>query len=175
MTPPRKIAAGVTAAAGALVLALPGVAGATAGQHNFEQSYPVASKLCATVAKGGGPAKLRANAATVLADCATLQNNFNTSRASVIATEAAIGAALTTDTATRRALCTSKPSHPVRCANARLRSQRLHRRLGKQKLVAARAYWRTLEANRAAFWAQIHALPGGKKLAGDKPIPEQNS
>lgn len=111
----------------------------------------------------------------VLADCTTLQNNFNVARTSVIATEAAIATALATDTTSRRALCTSKPSHPIRCNNARLKSQRVHRRLGRQKLAAARAYWRTLELNRAAFWAEIHALPGGKHLAADKPIPEQNN
>jgi hypothetical protein len=175
MTPPRQIAAAAAAAAGTLVLAFPGVAGATAGAHNFEQSYPVASKLCVTVAKGGGPAKLRANAAMVLADCTTLQNEFNTARASVIATEAAIASALTTDLTTRRALCTSKPAHPIRCNNARRHSQHLHRRLGKQKLAAARAYWRTIEAFRAQFWAEIKALPGGKDLAPDKPIPVQDN
>lgn len=175
MTPPRHLAAGIAAAASAVVLAVPSVAGAAhAGEHNFEQSYPVASKLCANVAKGGGPKRLLSSAATVLADCTVLQNNFNAARASVLATEAAISSALVSDTAVRRAVCGSKPAHPLRCANARRRTHRLRVRLAHQKLVAARAYWRTLEVNRAVFWSEIRALPGGKSLAPDKPIPEQN-
>jgi hypothetical protein len=159
-----------------VVLAFPGVAGAApAGTHNFEQSFPVASKLCANVAKGGGPKRLRSSAAAVLADCTVLQNNFNASRASVIATEAAIASALAADKAARQVACVGKPTtHPVQCGLARRQSKLLRHRLGRQKFVAARAYWRTLEADRAAFWAEIRALPGGKGLAPDKPIPLQN-
>lgn len=177
MTPPRHLAAGFAAAASTLVLAFPGVAGAAhhAGEHNFEQSFPVASKLCANVANGGGPKRLRSSAAAVLADCTVLQNNFNASRASVIATEAAIASALAADKAASKAACIGKPTHPVQCGLARRQSKILRHRLGREKFFAARAYWRTLEADRAAFWAEIRALPGGKGLAPDKPIPLQNN
>jgi hypothetical protein len=171
---PHKIAAGVAAAAGALALALPGAAGATAGAHNFEQSYPVASKLCAEVAKGGGPARLHAAAATVLADCATLQNSFNAARQNVLTTEAAIANTLAIDSAALKAACVSKPAHPLRCAKDHTKSKLLHRRLGRQKLNAARAYWHEIEAFRAQFWSEVKTLPGGKELKPDAPIPVQN-
>jgi len=176
MTRPRKIAAAVATAASATMLALPGAAGAAhAGEHNFEQTYPVASKLCAEIAKGAGPKRLRSSAAAVLADCTVLENNFNADRTAIVATEVAIANAVATDNLARKTVCTSTPAHPLRCATARKKTQRLHRRLARQKLFAARAYWRMVEANRAAFWDEIRALPGGKGIAPDKPIAEQNN
>lgn len=176
MALPKKLAGAFAATALVAAFAVPGVASAAhAGEKGFTEIYPRASQVCTTVAHGGGSKRLRANAAAVLADCAALENGFNSARASVLATDAALTAARVNDVALRRAACKTTPAHPVSCAHAWARTHRALARLSRQRIAAAETYWRLLEVNRRVFWHSLHLLPGGKDLHEDSPIPQLTS
>jgi hypothetical protein len=168
----RIRAAALTAAC---TLGICSAAAANAGQRSFEQTYPIASKLCAKVAKGDGPKRLRSSAAKVLADCETLQASFKANRLAVISTDTSIAAARTAEHASVLSACGGTLVHKPSCSHARRKGHKVIEGLEAQRVHAARGYYKATEAARRAFWAQIHALPGGAKLRADNPIPVQNS
>src|SRR5438067_2238412 len=86
-------------------------AGALAGKRSFAQTYPLASKLCADIARGAGPKHLRRSPARVLGDCSTLQGSFLAARANVLAAEASIGAQIAAQHAAAALACNAQPSH----------------------------------------------------------------
>src|SRR5712691_664568 len=107
------VAVAATALAGA------GPAGATTAPATFQHVYPAASKLCAAVAKGEGPVKLRPSAASVLADCTTLESGFNTANAAKLAALPPIETALATARSTTAAACPTPHTHAALCLKTR--------------------------------------------------------
>jgi hypothetical protein len=173
MTPPRFAgAAAALATAGSLVFT--GVAAANAGQKTFAQTYPRASELCAHVTAGGGPKRLRRSAPLVLADCATLQNGFTAAQAGVLAGDASLAASRATLRSSTRSTCVGAGTHSTACKRARHKRDRMLDGLAKQRVLLAHAYFRTVEADRLAFWNAIRALPGGREVREDARIPEQS-
>jgi hypothetical protein len=173
MTTPIRVGR-VVAAAVALTLALSGVASANAGKRTFQQTYPLASKLCANVEAGKGPKRLRKSSAQVLADCGALQTSFTAARTAVLSTFASIASARATERASVNTACAGKLAHRASCEHARKKSRSVFDALNREHIHAARAYFAAAEAARRTFWTSIHALPGGADVHADAKIPEQN-
>jgi len=172
-----RIYGGIAAAVVVGALGFPGAAGAHrlhAGELTFKETYPLASRMCARVAAGSGPAHLRPFAAQVAADCATLQAQFNSANTTVLAAFASIKAARAAERAAARAACPRVHPHVLGCSRARKQQHLMDLQLFQQHRAAALTYWHSVEAARRAFWAAIHALPGGHPLHADKPIPPQD-
>jgi hypothetical protein len=173
MTSPIRLG-GAAALALTATLGLTSVAGASAGAKSFEKTYPVASRLCANIAKGAGPKRLRKSATQVLADCTSLQSSFNAAGATVLSTDASIASARAAEHALTKARCAGKLEHRQSCVLARHRAVKVLAALERQRIHAARAYYAAVESARRSFWTAIHMLPGGGGLHADAPIPEQS-
>jgi hypothetical protein len=175
MTPPIRLGGVVAAAATAATLAFAGTASAAAGSQSFPQTYPIASRLCANVAQGGGPKRLRPAAAQVLAQCNALQSQFNSARAAVLAAETSSAHAISSQRAAIRASCGGRHPHRAACRQLRHNERRTLSGLVAQRIAAVHGYFRTLEAARRNFWTAIHVLRGGRELREDRPIRVQDS
>src|ERR1700716_2224861 len=97
MTPTIRFAGVAAVLAATVTLALPAVAGAKAGDRTFQQTYPVASQLCAKVAAGKEGKRLKRFATQVLADCSALQSGFTAAQSTVLAARAALTAQIAAD------------------------------------------------------------------------------
>jgi hypothetical protein len=172
MTLPTRLLGAVAVAATTASLAIPGVASAKAGDKTFQQTYPLASKVCANVAAGKAK-RLQKFAPQVLADCAALQNGFTAAQAMVLAARAAIEPQLAADRAALTAACPKPPAKRPLCRHARETDEPAIAVLARQQHHAARRYFRKIEANRRKFWRAIRALPGEGHAHEDAPIAEQ--
>jgi hypothetical protein len=166
---------GVAAIAVAATLGLSATAGATAGKLSFQQTYPIASQLCAKIAAGKGPKRLRKSSPQVLTDCGALQSSFDTARAAVLAAEASIASARAAEHAVTKAACAGTLANSASCTKTRRTVHKALEALDRQRSRAAHAYYAAAEAARRTFWAAIQALPGGKGLHADAPIHQQSS
>jgi hypothetical protein len=175
MTRTSRFLGAVAAVATASTLGFAGVAGASAGQRTYQQTYPRASSLCAAVLGGAGPKRLRPVVAQVLADCTTLQNGFNAAQAAVLAADASIAATLAAQRTTVKGLCAGLKPHTVACHRARHKEKHMAGVMAHRRIHLAQVYYKTIEANRRAFWREIDALPGGANVRADLPIPVQSS
>jgi hypothetical protein len=151
-------------AGAAAALAGASSAGALPAPVTFQHVYPAASKLCAKVAKGGGPVKLRPSATSVLADCATLESGFNTALAAELAALPPIETALAAARSTTATACPTPHSKAALCLKTRHTEHPVIATLEKQRHSVTRAYRTTVETNRLAFWHAIQALPGGANI-----------
>jgi hypothetical protein len=175
MSTTTRLSGSIAAATIAATLAVTGTAGAKAGERTFHQTYPVASQLCAKVAVGKGPKRLRPFAAQVATDCATLSSGFSAAQSAVLAAQASFASGLAADRAAIAAVCTPPvKNHPL-CRSTRRSEQAAIAALRREHTAAVRLYYTTIEANRHTFWAAIHSLPGGRSVHADKPIPQQSS
>jgi hypothetical protein len=174
MTPSKRIAAAVAVAAGALALALPGSAFATPkpGSLTFQQTFPLASGVCAKVAAGTENKHLAKFAVQVTADCAALEATFTQNHALVLAARTAILPTLTADRAAVHAACPNPKARPIllACKQAHKTNDAAIRSLVAQLHLAYHTYFKSIEAARGAFWSAIHALPGEKHVHADIPI-----
>ena len=175
MTSTSRFTGALAAVATVATLGITGVASASAGHRTLQKTYPRASSLCAAVAQGAGPKRLRRSAAPVLADCATLENGFNAAQAAVLAADASIAGTIVAERATVTVLCAGPRPHPVACRHARRKEERMVDGLARRRIHVAHVYYLTIEANRRIFWTAVGALPGGAKLLADSPIPLQSS
>jgi hypothetical protein len=170
-----RLSGSIAALSIAATLAITATADAKAGERTYQQTYPVASQLCANVAAGKGPKRLRPYAAQVLADCATLSAGFSSAQSAVLAAQASFASGLAADKAAIAAVCTPPvKNHPL-CRSTRRNENAAIRALRREHTAAVHLYYTTVEANRRTFWAAIHSLPGGKGIPADKPIPQQSS
>jgi hypothetical protein len=171
MTPPARFSGTIAALSIAAALALPAAANAKAGDRNFQQTFPVASRLCAEIAQGVDHKRLRRFAARILADCGKLEVRFNAARAAVLAADASIASERANAHAATLPACAGTALHSDACREALHREHVMDIALNHQATHAARTYYRTVEAARLAFWHAIRALPGGQRLREDRPIP----
>jgi hypothetical protein len=170
MTPSTRIL-GALAASSALALSAPGVAGAAPpGSLTFEQTFPLASRLCAKVAAGTENKHLKANAAAATADCTTLQSTFTTAHSTVLATRAAILPTLAADRAALKAACPTPKDVKAICRKAHKADDAAIVSLLHQLRAARHSYYRSIESARKQFWAEIKSLRGEKHIKADKPI-----
>jgi hypothetical protein len=175
---PKRLLGAVAVASTTVALALPAFAGATvhAGERSFPQTFPVASHLCTEVAAGKRK-HLASVSAAVAADCATLQSNFTAAQTAVVTTRTTIRAQIAADKSTIAAAC-PKPTNNVQpaCLNTRHAQNIAIAALRSQMLAAVHLYYKTIESDRRAFWAEIKALRPARHLhlVPDKPIKQQN-
>lgn len=168
MLKPSRIAACLTAVLACLAGAP--AAGAHAGERSLQQTFPLASRLCAQVARGEGPRRLRGSAPAVDSACAQLQSSFAAAQNAVLLPERPLIARLAAQEIRTRAVCSHRPFRAQLCARARARRRNIEARLERERRLRARSYYAAVEADRAAFWATIHALPGGATVVADRPI-----
>jgi hypothetical protein len=173
---PSRIA-GVTATAATLAtLALPGVAGAAAGDKTFPQTFPLASSLCARVTAGVERKSLKPSAAQVLADCSTLQSTFTSAQSTVLAARGTIAPQVAADHAAIAAACPAPANPPsATCVQTRKIEKAALDALQSQRIAAAMTYYHAIDAARHHFWAAIRTLPGEHRVRADPPVPVQTS
>ena len=95
----------------------------------------------------------------------TVATTRTTVRAQIAADKAAITAACPTPAST---------THTA-CVNARHTEGLAIKALHSQLLIAVHTYYKTVEADRRAFWAEIKAVRPLHHAAADKPIKVENS
>jgi hypothetical protein len=174
MTLRRRLLGAAAVSACAISLAVPALAGAAtpkAGEKTFQQTYPLASKLCASVVAGTEGKHLKRFATQILADCTTLQTAFTAAQSTVLAARTTLTAQITADRAVVTTACPTPKDTAVLCLQTRSQENKAIAALRAQRLLAVRHYYKTVEANRAAFWHAIRALPGEGHAHADQPIP----
>lgn len=174
MTLPKRLICAVALAATMASLAAPAMASVKAGDKTFQQTYPLASRICSEVVAGKHK-HLQRFRSRVLADCALLESGFTAAQSIVLATRASVTAAIAADQATLAVACPAPLADLQPCRSTRRAERLAIGALHRQQVLAARRYYRTIEANRHRFWTAIHALPGGHSLRADTPIPQLNS
>jgi hypothetical protein len=174
MTLPSRLLGAAAVAATTASLAVPGVAGAKAGDSTLQQTYPVASRVCANVAAGKARKRLQRFAPQVLADCSALQTAFTAAQSAVLAARASIEAQAAADRAALAAACPASIAGKPPCPSKRAQEQDALAALHRLQVQAARRYWRAVEAGRHRFWHAIRALPGEHHARADTPIAELN-
>ncbi|HTB71562.1 MAG TPA: hypothetical protein VK707_11310 [Solirubrobacteraceae bacterium] len=173
ISPVRSLAA-VAALAATLALSISAAAAARAGDRSFQQTYPIASPLCARVAANSEGKRLKRFAPRVNVDCSALQGSFAAAQASVLAVRQTLTPQLSADRAVIAAACPPGPrSHA--CRQAHHADDPAIDTLAHQLQVAARNYYRAIELARQRFWNAIHALPPTRHLRADAPIPDLSS
>jgi hypothetical protein len=174
MTPSRII--GTAAATAALAtVGLTGVAGAAAGDKTFQQTFPVASNLCAKVTAGTEGRRLKLHATEVLADCTALQSAFTTAQTTVLAARAALAPQIAAEHAAIRTACPLPTTQTPACHSARKLDSAALKVLHAQKVLASRHYYSSIEEARKRFWSAIKAFPGERHIKGDVPVPIANT
>lgn len=176
-TMPKRLLGVAAIAAMTAALMLPSAAGAAikAGDKTFQQTFPVASRLCTEVAAGKRKHLVSVSAA-VLANCSTLQGNFTTGQTAVLTARTTITTQISADRAAIHAACPT-PADELKpaCVSARHSNSAAIKTLRIQLLAATHVYYKTIETDRRAFWAAIKVLRPARHLAPDKPIKVQNS
>jgi hypothetical protein len=153
-------------ALGALaLLVLPAAASARPGQRSFNQTFPVASRLCTNIAHGGGPTKLRPLSGQVTALCTTLVTSFTTAQAAYFTTVTPIKQQVIALRAQTHEACATRPS--ATCRAARQQARTTLAALRTQVRTAASTYRTSIQTARRTFWNAIHALRGGAGIAPD--------
>jgi len=173
MTLPKRLTGAVALAASTASLATPAMATVRAGDHTFQQTYPVASRVCTEVVAGKRK-HLQHFRARVLADCALLESGFIAAQSTVLAARAAITAAIAADRAAITTACPPPSAGRPACESTRASEQLAIKALQRQQVQAAHRFYLTIETNRRRFWSAIRALPGERHLHGDTPIAQQN-
>jgi hypothetical protein len=174
MTLPRRLLGAVAVSASAAALAMPGMAGAStpkAGEKTFQQTYPLASKVCANVAAGTESKHLKKFAAQLTADCTALQTAFTAAQTVVVAARTTLTAQITADRAAITTACPTPKDQAPPCQSTRATQDAAINALRHQRLLAVRHYYKTIEASRAAFWKVFRGLPGEGHVHADTPIP----
>ena len=156
-----------------VALAVPALAQAKPLHRGFNQTFPVASRLCNHAANGKLPKALQSSSTQVLAACATLRTSFTNAQNTWSTT---VGPLQQQGLAALKALRqTCKAAHqahtPKVCRQARRATRVTMHGLVKQVIAANQAFHQSVDAARQAFWATIHGLKGGASQPTDATTP----
>lgn len=151
------------------LLVLPAAAVARPGQRGFDRTFPHASKLCAHVANGRGPAKLRPASGQVNALCATLRSSFTTAQNTYFTATTPLRQQATALIAKTRATCKATPG-PT-CKQARAAAKVTLAGLRAQVRTAATTYRTSIQSARTTFWNAVKQLRGASKITADTVTP----
>jgi hypothetical protein len=174
MTLRRGLLGAVAVSASAISLAAAPVAGAAspkAGEKTFQQTYPLATKICAGVAAGTENKHLKRFARQILANCTALQSAFTAAESTVVAARTTLTAQIMADRAVVGTACPKPKGTAPLCLQTRSQQSKAIATLRAQRLLAVRQYYKTVEANRATFWKAFRSLPGEGHVHADQPIP----
>ena len=142
-------------------LAVSSSALARAGDRSVDQTYPVATALCARAHADTLPPKLALHASAVISACDTLVNAFAPLQSTVDAAEAAFLTTVSQQKALVAAACTRPVSDHTACRTARDTKTTTITAAATTRLAAATSYRTAIEANRTTFWATIESLRSG--------------
>jgi hypothetical protein len=156
---------GLAVGALALLILPAGAASAKPGKRSLNQTYPVASRLCANVAAGAGPRKLRADKTQVAALCSTLTTSFTTAQTAYFNTVTPIEQQVIALRAHVKQACATRPS--TTCKTARQQAKTTLAGLRAQVRTAASTYRTSVRTARQTFWNAIHTLRGGTGITPD--------
>jgi hypothetical protein len=163
----------LVAAVFCVALAVPAIGQAKPLHRGFNQTFPVASRLCNHAANGKLPKVLQSSSTQVLAACSTLRTSFtdaqNTWSTTVGPLKTQAFAALQTARQTCRQ---AHQAHTPGVCKAAIKTARqtIHG-LVQQVRTANQAYHASVDAARQAFWATIHGLKGGATQPTDATTP----
>jgi hypothetical protein len=152
-----------------VLLCLPAVASARPGQRSFDQTFPVASRLCTNVAAGRGPTRLRPDASQVAGLCSTLETSFTTTQTAYFNTVTPLRQQALALVAQTREACATRPS--ATCKSTRKANRATLAGLRGQVRTAGTTYRTAIEAARKTFWSAIHAIPGASGITADTGTP----
>ncbi|MGD0198136.1 MAG: hypothetical protein ABSC56_09565 [Solirubrobacteraceae bacterium] len=141
-------------------LALAGAANAAvAGTQTFDQTYPVASALCAKAPAGTLPKRLEENKAAVITACNTLQDAFGPLQSAVTSAEQQYSSTVASEQAKVHAVCppTTAAGRPA-CRSARQAALAADGAARSTRRAAVLTYHGSVETNREAFWTTISNL-----------------
>jgi hypothetical protein len=150
----------IAVAVAAASLAASSTAFARAGDRTVDQTYPVATALCAKAHSAMLPPRLAPQASAVIAACDTLENAFPPLVATVDAAEAQYLSAVSAQKGQITATCTRPVSDHAACRSARLSARAAIITAHGTELEAVVAFHTAVEANRATFWTTVQALRG---------------
>jgi hypothetical protein len=155
----------LVAAVFCVALAVPAIGQAKPLHRGFNQTFPVASRLCNHAANGKLP-KLLQGSSTLRTSFTDAQNTWSTT-VGPLKTQAF--AALKTARQTCRQ---AHQAHTPGVCKAAIKTARqtIHG-LIQQVRTANQAYHASVEAARQAFWATIHGLKGGASQPTDATTP----
>ncbi len=151
------------------LLVLPAIASARPGQRSFNQTFPIASKLCTNIANGAGPVKLRVDAPQIKVLCATLLSSFTNAESTYFSTVTPLRQQIISLNAKTRLACATRPSPTCKATRKDDRAQ--IRTIRGQIRSAGTTYRTSIQTARKTFWAAIHALKGGATVTADTGTP----
>jgi hypothetical protein len=134
---------------------------ARVGDRSVDQTYPVATALCARAHASTLPTKLAPQSAAVISACNTLVNAFAPLQSTVDAAEAAYLTTVSQQKALVAAACTRPVSDHAACNAARDTKTTTIATAATTRMNAATSYRTAIEANRTTFWATIQSLRRG--------------
>ncbi len=129
------------------------------GSFTFDQTYPVASQLCAKASAGTLPTRLEANQAKVIVACTTLQDAFGPLQTTVTQAEQTFQSALAVEKAKVQAVCPplTAAARPA-CHDARLQARLADDAARLTQREAIQSYRDSVRSNRLTFWNTIASL-----------------
>lgn len=157
------------AACACALLILPAAASARPGARSFNQTFPIASRLCTNIAAGHGPAKLRQDASQIAGLCGSLKTSYLNAQSTYFSTVTPLKAQATGLVTAVRQACATRPS--AICKSTRKTDRPILKGLRAQVRAAGATYRATIETARKAFWSQIHTLRGAATLKPDTGTP----
>ena len=142
---------------------------ATASARTQQQTYPVATRLCARADAGKLPKRLAASSDQVKAACAALTTAYTAAQSDFTTATASLTQQTKDAIATARTTCKAAiAAHDRTACQAAVATERQTLSgLRDQRRTATQAYRTALGAARKAFWTTIHGLPGGAGLTAD--------
>jgi len=152
------IAAVAVVAAASLVASSSALA--RAGDRTVDETYPVATAVCAKAHANTLPPRLAPQAAAVIGACATLENAFRPLVANVDAAEAQYLATASAQKGLVAAACTRPVSDHAACLSARTSARASIITARGTKQAAVVTFHTMVQGNRNAFWSTIGALRG---------------
>jgi hypothetical protein len=149
---------GLAAVAITLTVTVTASAFARAGGRSADQTYPVASALCAKAKAATLPAKLASHVAAVSTACDTLENAFGSLVSMVDAAEATLLSTVSVQKVLVASVCPKSVGTRTACATARATATSTDMAARTTEQAAVAAYHTGIDANRMTFWSTGSAL-----------------
>jgi hypothetical protein len=134
---------------------------ARAGDRSVDETYPVATTVCAKAHAGTLPPRLAPQAVAVMGACDTLENGFRPLVASVDAAESQYLTTVSTQKGLVAAVCTRPVSDHAACTAARSSAHAAISAARDTERTAVTAFHTGVEGNRTTFWSTIGTLRSG--------------
>jgi hypothetical protein len=142
----------------ALPLSFAAGASARAGDHTFDQTYPVASAVCVKAHDNTLPPRLTASDTQVIAACDMLANAFGPLVSTVDAAESAYLSTVSTERNDVATPCAKPVVNRTACFDARQAAHSTDATAASTRIAAVATFHSAVEANRATFWTTLAGL-----------------